>query len=242
MATDLENYIRNAAIQRGIDPDIALRVAKSEGGLKDPTRQSDVRKNGLREPSYGPFQLLVGGGNTGFPTGMGNDFVAKYGMSPGDPAAAYKGIDFALDNARDRGWGAWYGAKAQGITGKMGIGGAPSGGAPMAPPRSVASVADGPKGQENYVAFGSIGPTNTSDRPESAPIAPQPTAIPGAVIAQSQGQTENKQGKLNNLFGLLAQVSNQQEQAAPQVQFQGPSQQQSQALNQVLQSLRSRLI
>lgn len=101
---------------------------------------------------------------------------------------------------------------------------------------------DGPKGREGYVAFGSIGPTNTSDRPETAPITHQSTAIPGAVIAQSQGQVENKPSKLNNLFGLLAQVG-QQEQAAPvQAPIQGPSQQQAQALNQVLQSLRSRLI
>lgn len=105
-------------------------------------------------------------------------------------------------------------------------------------------VAAGPSQKPNvgYVAFGSIGPTNTSDRPETAPIAPQPTAIPGAVIAQSQGQVENKPSKLNNLFGLLAQVG-QQEQAEPaQTPIQGPSQQQAQALNQVLQSLRNRLI
>lgn len=105
-------------------------------------------------------------------------------------------------------------------------------------------VAAGPvqKPNNGYVAFGSIGPTNTSDRPETAPIAPQSTAVPGAVIAQSQGQVENKPSKMNNLFGLMAQIGNQQEQAPQQVQFQGPSQQQAQALNQVLQSLRSRLV
>lgn len=105
-------------------------------------------------------------------------------------------------------------------------------------------VAAGPqkKADSGYVAFGSIGPTNTSDRPETAPIAPASTAIPGAVIAQSQGQVENKPSKLNNLFGLLAQVGNQQDTGPAPVQFQGPSQQQAQALNQVLQGLRSRLI
>jgi hypothetical protein len=120
---DIEAYIRQAAAARGIDPDIAVRVAKSEGGLKDPTRQSLVTKGGVREPSYGPFQLLVGGGDTGFPAGMGNDFVAKYGMHPSDPNAWQKGIDFALDNAANKGWGAWYGAAKVGVDRFDGIGG-----------------------------------------------------------------------------------------------------------------------
>lgn len=135
----LEQYIRQAAQARGINPDIAVRVAKSEGGLQDPVRQSDFSKGGNREPSYGPFQLLVGGGNTGFPEGMGNQALAA-GIDPRDPANAYKGIDFALDGAKNNGWGAWYGAKAQGITGKMGIGGNPA--------------PDGPKGQESYPILG----------------------------------------------------------------------------------------
>ncbi|MDT9702960.1 hypothetical protein, partial [Streptomyces sp. P17] len=61
-----ENMITHYARMYGIDPSVALKVAKSEGGLGDHI-QSNVKKNGRREPSYGPFQLLVGGGNTGFP-------------------------------------------------------------------------------------------------------------------------------------------------------------------------------
>ena len=125
MAFDLESYIRRAAAARGINPDIAVRVAKSEGGLKDPVRRAEYVKGGYREPSYGPFQLLVGGAGTGFPAGMGNDAL-RSGIDPRDPNQAPKAIDFALDQAKNNGWGAWYGAKAQGITGKMGIGGAPA--------------------------------------------------------------------------------------------------------------------
>lgn len=118
----LEAYIRAAAVKRGIDPDVAVRVAKSEGGLKDPTRQSDVMKNGVREPSYGPFQLLVGGGDTGFPAGLGNDFMRVTGLDPRKPENAYKGIDFALDTAARDGWSRWYGAKAIGLGNRAGIG------------------------------------------------------------------------------------------------------------------------
>lgn len=122
-AGNIEAYIREAAAARGIDPDIAVTVARAEGGLKDPTRQSLVRKNGRQEPSYGPFQLLIGGGDTGFPAGMGNDALAA-GVDPRDPNQWQRGIDFALDNAAKNGWGAWYGAKAAGIGNRQGIGGA----------------------------------------------------------------------------------------------------------------------
>lgn len=118
----LEAYIRAAAQKRGIDPNVAIRVARSEGGLNDPVRQSDVLKNGIREPSYGPFQLLVGGGNTGFPAGLGNDFMRATGLDPRKPENAYAGIDYALDTAKRDGWGRWYGAKAIGLGNRAGIG------------------------------------------------------------------------------------------------------------------------
>ena len=116
---DLEAYIRQAAGARGIDPETALRVARSEG-LAPGVWQSNVRKNGMRETSYGPFQLLVGDG-VHFPKGMGNDFIAKTGLDPADPRTVYRQIDFALDRARDGGWSPWYGAKAAGISAFQGI-------------------------------------------------------------------------------------------------------------------------
>lgn len=119
---DIESYIRQAARQRGIDPDIAVRVARYEGGFKNPTQQSYSKKGGVREPSYGPFQLLIGGEGTNFPAGMGNDAL-KAGIDPRDPNQWQRGVDFALDRASRNGWGAWYGAKAAGIGNMQGIGG-----------------------------------------------------------------------------------------------------------------------
>lgn len=170
---EIEAYIRQAAIARDIDPDIAVRVAKSEGGLKDPTRQSLVTRNGRREPSYGPFQLLIGGGDTGFPTGMGNDALAA-GIDPRDAAQWQKGINFALDNAAKNGWGAWYGAKAAGISNRQGIGGARR-------PVQVASLdpsAGLPDPQETAGIF--VG------RPDQMPPqqAPTPTPRPQQQVQQ----------------------------------------------------------
>lgn len=111
---EIETYIRQAAARRGIDPDIAVRVALSEGGLDDPVRQSDVVTNGVREQSFGPFQLYLGGG-------LGNAALAA-GIDPRNPAQWRQAVDFALDNAARGGWGPWHGAARVGIGNFEGIG------------------------------------------------------------------------------------------------------------------------
>jgi hypothetical protein len=121
--SEVAAYIQQAAAARGIDPGIALRVAKSEG-LGEGIWQSNYSKNGYREPSFGPFQLLKGGAGTGFGQGMGNDFMRQTGLDPADPRNTFAGIDFALDGAAKNGWGAWYGAGKAGIGNRDGLAGA----------------------------------------------------------------------------------------------------------------------
>lgn len=118
--SEIEQYIRQAAAARGINPDTAVRVARSEG-LSPGVWQSNYKKNGIREPSYGPFQLLVGGEGTGFPAGMGNDFMRQTGLDPRDPSTVKPQIDFALNRAAKGGWTPWYGAKNSGIGRWQGI-------------------------------------------------------------------------------------------------------------------------
>lgn len=139
----IEAYIRHAAKQRGIDPEIAVRVAMSEGGVSDPTRQSDVVKNGVREQSYGPFQLYMGGG-------LGNEFQQATGLHPSDPGAWQKGIDFALDKAKEGGWGPWYGAAKAGIGNRDGIGGAQGALNAMAAPQGQQMSQSTPQGQGGF--------------------------------------------------------------------------------------------
>lgn len=130
----IEAYIRQSAERNGIDPDVAVRVARSEGGLSDPFRQSDVVKNGKRERSYGPFQLYMDGG-------LGNKALAR-GI---DPRRDWKaGVDFALENAARSGWGAWYGAAKVGIGNWDGIRPSRDRGQPseITPARASASVSD----------------------------------------------------------------------------------------------------
>jgi len=225
MAT-LEEYIRYAAQQRGIDPDIAVRVARGEGGLKDPFRhgegpapKSQSPEFGSRENSFGPFQLYISGNNAGL-----GDRALAAGI---DPRKDWKGgIDYALDEVTKRGWGQWYGAKAAGITGMMGVGkDAKSIGASPSP---YAGMADGPKGQEMYSAppvMGSMVAGNTT--PASGPI-------PAAAQALA-----NPKASANNIFGMMALAPQQQAQFAP-VQIMGPSPQQATALSSLIAALKNR--
>lgn len=115
------NFIRQYASSIGIDPEVALKVAKSEG-LGAGIWQSNYSRGGFREPSYGPFQLLKGGRGTGFGTGLGNAFMARTGLDPADPANWQQSTSFALDQAREGGWGPWYGAAKVGVGKWDGIG------------------------------------------------------------------------------------------------------------------------
>lgn len=209
----LESYIRQAALARGIDPEIAVRVARSEGGLDDPTRQSLVRKNGAQEPSYGPFQLLIGGGSTGFPEGMGNAALAL-GVDPRDPAQWQKGVDFALDNAARAGWGAWFGAKASGIGRFDGIRG-----------RAANDVPDGPKGQESYPVFGGV-PAMSSN--------PTPTE---SIPAFAQAAAKSGNGGISDVLGMMAMAQSQGPQFSP-VQIMGPTGDQANGLLKLVQALK----
>lgn len=120
----IEAYIRQAAQRRGIDPDVAVRVATSEGGLHNPFRhgegpapRSQDPRYGNLENSYGPFQLYV----SGHGAGLGDRALAA-GV---DPQKNWQGgVDYALNEAAQKGWGQWYGARNTGISNMAGIGGA----------------------------------------------------------------------------------------------------------------------
>lgn len=104
----LSGYIRETAKKHGVDPEIALKVAKSEG-LRD--FSGDGGKSG------GAFQLYTGGG-------LGNKFKKETGLDPLDPKNEKATIDYALQEAAKGGWGPWYGAAKVGVGKWDGIGGA----------------------------------------------------------------------------------------------------------------------
>ncbi|MDR9781587.1 phage tail length tape measure family protein [Rhizobium redzepovicii] len=161
---DIASYISQAAAKRGIDPDIALRVAKSEGGLASWNLQSTYMKNGVQEPSFGPFQLYKGGG-------LGNDFMRKTGLDPALAANGPAGVDFALDHAAKNGWGAWYGAGKAGISNWQGIGtGSGANSAADAVNKLASSAGAATKGLDTF--GGGLGKIGSALSSTSFPAAP----------------------------------------------------------------------
>ena len=124
-ARDLRNidpqfaaHIRASALSQGIDPDIALRIANSEGLRgSNPNRLTPGDYENGKPTSFGPFQLHYGRSG-----GLGNRYTAETGHHASDPQHWKEQIDFALRTARKEGWGAWYGRRGAGIGVRDGIG------------------------------------------------------------------------------------------------------------------------
>lgn len=155
---EIEAFIRQEAIKRGINPDVPVNLARHEGGLKNPFRhgegpapKSQSAAFGDREHSFGPFQLYISGNNAGL-----GDRALAAGV---DPRKDWKaGVQFALDEAARVGWGQWYGRKPAGI-----------------------GIWDGIKNSKP------MGVTLTAGPKYTAPIGPTPGGepLPSAVIPQT---------------------------------------------------------
>ena len=139
--TEIEAYIREQAALRGMDPDKIVQAINTEGGVRDPFRRAEYVKNGYREPSYGPMQLLVGGKGTGFPEGLGNKMIRETGIDPRKDWQA--GIRYGLDIVKKEGWRQWYGPKNAGFDRWYGVN-------PKEPSKAVASYT--PTTQQQPVA------------------------------------------------------------------------------------------
>lgn len=110
------DYIRQAAMKRGMDPDVALQVAKNEG------LGEYVGDGGS---SFGPFQLHYGGVAKGGNAvgGLGDIFTKRTGLDARNPDTWQAQVDFSLDEAKRGGWTPWHGWKGPsdaGIRGKYG--------------------------------------------------------------------------------------------------------------------------
>jgi hypothetical protein len=97
--------IRAAAIAAGVDPDIAVRVARSEG-LTD--------FFGDRGTSGGAFQLHRGGG-------LGDEFQKETGLDPIDPKNEVATIEWAMKKVKQTGWAPWHGAARIGVGQREGL-------------------------------------------------------------------------------------------------------------------------
>jgi hypothetical protein len=117
---EIVEYIKQAAIKRGIDPKTALAVSRSEAlNVFDPSKPD---RGGDLGSSFGPFQLHYGGMTPSMPNpGLGDAFTKATGLHASDPSTWRQQIDFALDTAKQDGWRQWMGAANTGIPRWAGI-------------------------------------------------------------------------------------------------------------------------
>ena len=196
----VEAYIRQKAAQLGINPDVAVRVAKSEG-LKSGVWQSNVVKNGRREPSYGPFQLFEGGG-------LGNEFKDKYGVSASDPSTWMDQVNFALGKAKEGGWTPWYGARDTGIGKWEGIKGTLATAAEPPPPAQIPTV--GPnRGLGGNDAPQAYDPLTSIAAPAYSPSQGPGEAVSASPLDYLTANAKNLQG-----FGAGLSAAGQPQQEA----------------------------
>jgi hypothetical protein len=198
----MEPYIRETAAKYGINPDTAVRVAKSEGLS---SFRSGVRtKSGAEEPSFGAFQLYTGGG-------LGNKFQKETGLDPSDPANEKATIDYALKTAAKVGWGPWHGAKNTGIGEWEGIG--------------SKAVADTGTGATTAAADTTVKGTDTStETPQVAPQGPAAAPAPDDFLTKlkdpkggaSEGLGEAVTGLGAALTGASPRMGNMYATASPQ--------------------------
>jgi TP901 family phage tail tape measure protein len=107
-SSDPKEYLKQAALARGIDPDQVAKVMMKEG----PGGWDDVGTFPTGT-SYGPLQLHYAGGSDP-QAGMGDRFTKQTGIDLRNDRslqAHQKAIDFALDELLKAGnYGEWYGA------------------------------------------------------------------------------------------------------------------------------------
>lgn len=195
-----------AAAQRyGVDPDVALKVARSEGLG---TFSGDGGKSG------GAFQLYTGGG-------LGNEFQRDTGLDPLDPKNEPATIDYAMRRLSETGWTPYHGAARVGVGPREGIGvaGAAPGSTPdtialgstppVAPPpgmadlanteaelarqhaRTIANLAADPRGADNPTAFAhAMQKADVEFRSRQMAITAQKQAIIEARNAAADGYVQ----------------------------------------------------
>lgn len=180
---EVADYVKQAAIERGIDPNVALRVVNQESGFNVAAKNlTDA------EQSYGVMQLNTKGG-------LGVDAM-KAGIDVRDPSTWRRQVDFGLDTVKRDGWRQWYGARDIGVSRWEGI------------DRSAASTA-APAVSNLDASLRQIETSATSASQGVASLGSDLTALPGPLAQTSQGLTQvsNSLGSGGGGGGLLGAIA-----------------------------------
>ena len=194
---EVAEYVRQAAIARGIDPNVALRVVNQESGFNRLATNLTSK-----EQSYGVMQLNTMGG-------LGVDAM-KAGIDVRDPSTWQRQVDFGFDTIKRDGWRQWYGARDIGVSRWEGIGqGVPAAPAAAAPAAPAAPAAVAPLSGLD-ASLGTISGSATKAAEGVASLSGDLSALPGPLAQTSQGLNQVGgalgSGGGGGLLGMIAQL------------------------------------
>lgn len=111
----IARYIYQRAPTYGIDPNLAVGIARYEGLNPNTLGSSTFGNRDARGYSFGPFQLYSGSPDPSkiAPGGLAYEFQRRYGQAPSRENWQQQ-VDFSLETMRDRGTGPWYAVRDQG--------------------------------------------------------------------------------------------------------------------------------
>ena len=215
-AAQHEAFIRDYAAKIGVNPDLAVGIARAEGlnptGFRTPNQASTVDVSGGQPFSFGDFQLNTKGG-------MGLDAL-KAGINPADAAQWQKADIFALDRMKSGGIAPWTDPFARQWT---------ASGKPITGGTTLTSTSPGVV-DPSIVARGGTSPAIPDATAPSAPAAPsfgQAIAsgdVGGALKAaltksaptkDAQGNQVEGKSPLQKLAGAIGDVAEKPAPVAP---------------------------
>lgn len=113
-----EAFIRSEAIRQGQNPDVWVKLAKSEG-FYDYKGDPDAVGN---PTSFGSMQLHYPGVGRNTADGLGTIFTKQTGLDARDPSTERRQIQFAMEWAKTHGLGDWHGWKGAQYANLQGVG------------------------------------------------------------------------------------------------------------------------
>jgi len=112
---DIASYIYSRAQEIGVDPNLALGVARFEGLNPNTIGSSTFGNRDSRGYSFGPFQLFSGSPDPSkiAPGGMAYEFQQRYGSAPSRENWQQQ-VDFSLERMKSSGTGPWHAVRNRG--------------------------------------------------------------------------------------------------------------------------------
>lgn len=112
---DIASYIYSRAQEIGVDPNLALGIARYEGLNPNTIGSPTFGNPDARGYSFGPFQLYSGSRDPGTiaPGGMAYEFMQRYGSAPSRENWQQQ-VDFSLERMKSAGTSPWYAVRDRG--------------------------------------------------------------------------------------------------------------------------------